>query len=164
MPKTKQLVALGLTGMLLASNTPRAEAQAEALAIPCVASGVCIVVGSVVAGGILYYVIQNKRTESRFKVPTGNGNYENHDYPIVRPGPAPMRTQYNQPGKREVHAAANADGCQRMLERFRRQGRNLKLVEVRRVRNAARDGGVMQYQCIFEGSDSTDGYYNDRRY
>jgi hypothetical protein len=51
-----------------------------------------------------------------------------------------------------------------MAERFRREGRRIRLVEARRVRNAARDGGVIQYLCIFEGPDAEAGYYNDSRY
>lgn len=154
-----QLTALGLTGVLLTVSAPRGEAQtAAAAAIPCVASGVCVVIGTVVIGGIMYYQLRNNRTRTVFNVPT-NGNYENHAYPQVRPGPNPnMQTQYNEPGKVEVHAVTHPDLCRQMEQKFLMQGRNLKLHRIRRTMNPG-----LRYDCEFVGPDAQEGWFHDRR-
>lgn len=75
-----------------------------------------------------------------------------------------MLQQSSQP-QREIHGAVNSSDCQRMLERFRRDGRRLRLVNVRR--NDIGVGGVLAWICEFE--EETPGqvdnsYYQDRRY
>jgi hypothetical protein len=65
---------------------------------------------------------------------------------------------YNEPGVREVHAAASRQDCYKMLERFQKEGRKLKL-KVKPTDNAE-----LPYACIFEGADASLEYFRDRRY
>jgi hypothetical protein len=66
--------------------------------------------------------------------------------------------EYNIAGMREIHAAASEEDCYKMMERFRKEGRNLEL----RIRS--RRQGDLPYSCIFEGPDAQLDYFRDRRY
>lgn len=65
---------------------------------------------------------------------------------------------------RESHGAVNASDCERMLERFKREGRNIELVDV--LPNQIGTGGVLRFQCVFEtldGEQAEPDYYSDPR-
>lgn len=62
-----------------------------------------------------------------------------------------------QEGKREVHGAVNAPDCQVMEARFKKEGRRVKLTEVRK--NTVGVGGELAWECIFEGEDASPGHY-----
>jgi len=65
---------------------------------------------------------------------------------------------------RESHGAVNASDCQRMLERFRLEGRNIELVDV--LPNRIGTGGVLRFQCLFEtkgDEPARNDYYIDER-
>jgi hypothetical protein len=65
----------------------------------------------------------------------------------------------NIPGQQEVHGAVSESACYDMAHQFRKDGRTLRLKEVRFV-----GGTELPYVCIFEGEDAESGYFDDRRY
>lgn len=82
-----QLIAIALA-LLFAPLTPQnTRAQTGVWEIPCVTSGVCLVIGSYILGGITYYTLQNRRTGRTWDI--DGRNLQNHRQPIVQPGPRP---------------------------------------------------------------------------
>ena len=68
------------------------------------------------------------------------------------------RHQYNEPGIQETHAAATEEACRDMARRFKREGRNVQLVQVLTGK------GTLPYTCVFAGSDAQTGYFDEKRY
>lgn len=65
----------------------------------------------------------------------------------------------------EQHGVVNQSDCTRMLESFRRAGRQMRLVNVRR--NDLGIGGVLNYICEFQEEtpgQADDSYFQDNRY
>lgn len=58
-------------------------------------------------------------------------------------------------GQRELHGATSASGCYKMAERFKREGRRVKLV---RIKPNTSDG-ILTTVCIFEGEDADPSHY-----
>jgi len=69
-----------------------------------------------------------------------------------------------QAGVREIHGAVEPSNCRKMEERFKREGRRVRLTGIKP--NPYGSGGFsLRFVCIFEGPDATPGYYTgDRRY
>jgi len=87
------------------------------------------------------------------------------DQPRQRQQAAPqeVRSQpvYNEPGAQELHGATSRENCNTMAERFKREGRKLKLV---RVDKSTNPGATLQYICVFQGEGATTGYFDEKRY
>lgn len=64
-----------------------------------------------------------------------------------------------QKGVREYHGATNSSQCDKMADRFARQGRRVKLVKKIKLTGSS----FFQYTCAFEGEDSDPGFYLDHR-
>jgi len=107
-------------------------------------------------------------------VPDGDSFYMPSDIAPLFGGaavrPQPPAAQPNLTGTagafyaREVHGAVNRSDCQKMLERFRQEGRSIELIEVQP--NTIGTGGVLRFQCIFNtlnGEAAEPDYYLDRR-
>lgn len=65
----------------------------------------------------------------------------------------------------EQHGATNISQCQQMAQRFKREGRNVRLVKaVPNIFN--KGGGTLRYICLFDGPDKvTEGnVFEDHRY
>jgi hypothetical protein len=71
------------------------------------------------------------------------------------------RMQGNQEGQQEIHGAVNESDCHRMERNFRRQGRRVRLVDVRRTNNP---GAVLRFMCVFQGEDASAGWFDEKRY
>lgn len=69
-----------------------------------------------------------------------------------------------QEGLRELHFVVSRANCQKMAKRFREDGRNVKLVDIKP--NPYGHGGFqLRFICIFEGPDAQPGYFSrDKRY
>jgi len=80
-----------------------------------------------------------------------------------RAAPQEQRSQpvYNEEGKQELHGATTRENCRKMAETFKRQGRNIRLVDTQRSKNP---GAVLEWICIFQGGDAQTGYFDERRY
>lgn len=65
----------------------------------------------------------------------------------------------------EQHGAADADSCYQMQARFKKEGRDVKLVEIA-ANPYNKGGGALEFMCIFEGPDAVKGgeTYEDYRY
>jgi hypothetical protein len=135
--KFRRITVFVLIGSLAIATTSRpAKAQVQVLAPALCSTGVgCALIGVAVVGGIAYYVWQSRDTGKQ------------HYVKIEDPG--------NIPGQQETHYAASAEGCQKMRQRFKNEGRKLRLIRIKPVK-----AGVI---CIFQGEDARPGYYNDRR-
>lgn len=190
----KRLIAAGGIVLFMLPLMPeRASAQSEILVQQgiraCAANpAACALV--VAAGGVLYWqyrsstgpilvpIPRHLRRTALSESPRRDGHLRQAE-PLPRqrrtlqrvpgeshinPGDRLNPEDYNIPGSMEVHAAVSRDDCRKMEATFKRQGRRVKLVQARRVRNAARDGGVFEYLCIFEGEGSTDDWYDDQGY
>jgi hypothetical protein len=81
--------------------------------------------------------------------------------PLYSEQQSPQDDYWAEDGVRELHAVTSADLCNRMAERFKREGRKVELVDIQRNPNP---GAMLPFLCIFEGEDAKAGYYNDRRY
>ncbi|MBD2088897.1 hypothetical protein H6F67_03405 [Microcoleus sp. FACHB-1515] len=68
---------------------------------------------------------------------------------------------WQEDGVRELHGATSPAQCQRMAERFRQEGRNIRLVAAKPNRNP---GSTLPYYCVFEGPDASSSYFQDNRY
>ena len=80
----------------------------------------------------------------------------------IKGGAGQVYQSSNQPessGYREQHGSVDRAGCERMLARFRREGRRIRLVDVQENNLAPRGMRTLNYICFFEGEDSTPGYY-----
>ena len=77
--------------------------------------------------------------------------------------PREVQTQpgYNEPGKQEFHGATTQDGCRKMAERFKREGRRVRLTKMYRANNP---GAVLVWTCVFEGEDAEFGHYDEKRF
>lgn len=157
-----RIIATGMASTLALTLIPQQQATAQyQQALPAAVAAcysqptICAVVGAAAGGWILM-------RRGRKVLCTWDGCQPVRENQI----PRELRNEgdYNVPGSMEIHAAADEEGCRRMEARFQRAGRKVKLVAARRVRNAAKDGGVMQYQCIFEGEGATDDWYNEGNY
>ena len=69
--------------------------------------------------------------------------------------------QYNEPGKTEFHGATTQDGCRKMAERFKREGRRVTLTKTYRSKNP---GAVLVWTCVFEGEDAEFGHFDEKRF
>lgn len=67
----------------------------------------------------------------------------------------------NEAGVRETHGAVNASDCDVMASNFKKEGRNVKLVE--RKKNDLGTGGVLNWICIFEGADAAVGHFTPQQ-
>jgi hypothetical protein len=82
--------------------------------------------------------------------------------------PPVMTSESEQPGEvivYEQHGATSISQCQKMAERFKQEGRNVRLVKA--VPNTFnRGGGELRYICLFDGPDKvTEGnVFEDHRY
>jgi hypothetical protein len=82
--------------------------------------------------------------------------------------PPVMTSESEQPGEPiayEQHGATSVSQCQKMAERFKREGRNVRLVKA--VPNTLnKGGGDLRYICLFDGPDKvTEGnVFEDYRY
>jgi hypothetical protein len=79
--------------------------------------------------------------------------------PTIRPTVMPIQDPGNELGVRETHAVDSPESCDRMLETFQKQGRNLRLVEKRFIGS----NSVLPWLCIFEGSDASSDVFKDNR-
>lgn len=77
----------------------------------------------------------------------------------VTPPPPQLNAQTG--GEVETHGVVNYSDCQKMAEKFRRQGRRVTLTKTERSSNP---GAVLEYTCYFEGEDAQQGYFDDGRY
>lgn len=59
--------------------------------------------------------------------------------------------------EQEVHGAVSESGCYAMAARFKKAGRSVKLVRIRKVSSSS--SVVLKYDCIFEGKDARPGWY-----
>lgn len=60
----------------------------------------------------------------------------------------------------ELHGAASFPDCKRMAQRFKDEGRKVRL-----IRALPLDGdGPLKYMCIFDGEDVDNGVFEDNRY
>lgn len=84
------------------------------------------------------------------------------------PAQAPAQTRPNVPGTagvmaiREQHGAVNQSNCYDMEARFKREGRNVRLVEVKP--NDLGVGGVFAWICVFEddgSGEANSGHYGE---
>jgi hypothetical protein len=79
--------------------------------------------------------------------------------PTIVPTALPIaEDETNIPGMREVHGVVNAEDCAKMEQRFRQQGRNLRLVNIK-----PRHDTIIKYICIFEGADAGTDTFTDNR-
>ncbi len=69
-----------------------------------------------------------------------------------------------QVGVRELHFVVGRKNCSQMAKRFREDGRNVRLIDIRP--NPYGHGGFqLRFICIFEGPDAQPGYFSrDKRY
>lgn len=84
----------------------------------------------------------------------------------MAPGPTPYPIQTgpdpgNVAGKQETHAVTSRDRCYKLEQKFKQQGRKVKLARIIRNPNP---GAALLYVCVFEGEDAKPGYYEDYRY
>ena len=73
--------------------------------------------------------------------------------------------QPSEPIVYEQHGATSISQCQKMAQRFKREGRNVRLVKV--VPNAFNQGGgALRYICLFDGPDKVveGNVFEDFRY
>ena len=80
----------------------------------------------------------------------------------IKGGAGQVYQSSNQPessGSREQHGSVDRAGCERMLARFRREGRRVRLADIQENNLAPKGMRTLNYICIFEGEDSTPGYY-----
>lgn len=158
----KRILAIASLAVAL-PVVPQQEAIAQQQAIPAAVAAcysqptICAVVGAVAGGWILM-------RRGRQVLCTWDGCRPYQGRVERQPRESRIEGNENIPGSMETHAAASAEDCRKMERTFKQQGRNLKLVEARRVRNAARDGGVFQYLCIFEGEGATDDWFDEGGY
>lgn len=77
--------------------------------------------------------------------------------------PGEMYTGEVQPVQpvQEKHGVTLFNKCREMLQRFKREGRKINLVDIQRNPNP---GATLRFICIFEGEDAEEGYYHDTRY
>jgi hypothetical protein len=68
------------------------------------------------------------------------------------------------PGVREQHGSVDREGCRRMAERFRSEGRAVRLVDIVENYLASPGQRTFNYICIFEGASSEPGYYGNYPY
>ncbi len=140
----RKIISTALAGLILATTARPAQSNPAMVAAPALCStGVgCVFVGIAVIGGISYYVWQNSQTGDRYHSPLN----------VEDPG--------NISGKQETHGVTKSSACKEMEQKFQRQGRRVRLVDVRRSTNR---GAVLRYICVFEGEDATPGYYDRYR-
>ena len=81
--------------------------------------------------------------------------------PLYSEQQSPDPDYWAENGVRELHGATSPAQCQRMAERFRKEGRNVQLVRAKPNQNP---GSTLPYYCIFEGPDASSAYYQDQRY
>ena len=80
----------------------------------------------------------------------------------IKGGAGQVYQSSNQPESgsyREQHGSVDRAGCERMLQRFRREGRRIRLVDIQENNLAPKGMRTLEYVCIFEGEDATPGYY-----
>ena len=111
------------------------------------------------------------RSVPLFPVP-GSGGGGSGGTPIFKPAPAePMAPSvllsesdiYSE--QYEKHGAADASDCYQMEQRFKSEGRKIRLVKV--VRNYLNSGGgVLEFLCLFDGEDAEveSSAFEDYRY
>jgi hypothetical protein len=61
----------------------------------------------------------------------------------------------------ERHGVTTRQACREMADRFKRQGRQVELVEVKASDNP---GATLKFTCIFEGKDAQEGWFEDSRF
>lgn len=142
----RTVTGVTLSGLAAINLTPPSVTANPAAAAACLIPGVgwvsCTVMG-VAAGGLLtvwYAGRQYQVYRDHVRTESGTGG------------------NYNEPGKREVHAVSSPQLCREMAERFKMQGRNIKLVRIARTATP-----MLRYDCIFEGPDAVEGWFHDRR-
>ena len=62
----------------------------------------------------------------------------------------------------ERHGATTPEGCRRLNKRFKEWGRNVDLVKVQP--NSVGTGGVLNWECLFQGEDAEVGFSFNKRY
>jgi hypothetical protein len=111
-------------------NPPPAQAQVEILAPAICSTGIgCVLLGTVVIGGIGYYIWQNSQTGEEYKMPIADPEEEvtEWDEPIVAQNP--------EEAERECRAKAAQYG--------------VELVRVQKP-SRVRRGQNQQYRCWFK--------------
>ncbi|PZV09158.1 MAG: hypothetical protein DCF22_18930 [Leptolyngbya sp.] len=68
---------------------------------------------------------------------------------------------HNQEGQTEIHGATTRENCRKMEQTFKRQGRKVQLVDMRRSTNP---GAALEWVCVFQGTDAQAGWFDERRY
>lgn len=141
----RKIISVALTGLILVTAACPAQSNPAMVAAPALCStGVgCVFVGVAVIGGISYYVWENTKTGERYNTAFSQG---------VDPG--------NVPGQRETHGVTQRSACRDMERKFKREGRNIQLVNVVRSKNT---NATLKFICIFGGPDAEVGYYDRYR-
>lgn len=156
-------IAWLLTALSLSPSPVAANPAVAVGGVVCAGSGLCgVVVGTAIVAGTTYAIAQTK-SGIQFRVAIGAGGQTPTPMPSRQKFPQQFNNEnYNEPG-REVHAAATYEDCKNMLERFRRQGRNLKLT-ARINPNASNRDNPLRWLCIFTGGDAQNNAFEDHRY
>lgn len=101
-------------------------------------------IGLLLVAAVLVLVLQNHRRDLSAPLPiTSNDD----PYAEIR----------DIPGQLETHGVTQPGQCDRMEQRFKAEGRRIRLV--RKVRNR-NPGATLRWICVFEGPDADPGYYH----
>lgn len=159
------VTAIALSASLGLQAVPARANPAAAAAVPCLASGACVLV----LVGVGFVVVQMANGQ-RVRVPLES--YPTHPYPMPQPGPRPAvpGAVYSQqgrpedgniPGVQEVHWTDTEQLCIRLFNKLRSRG--VRLTNYHFFRSGM-PGARKSGHCVLYGPDATDDRFVDYRH